>query len=130
MWFLFKGDLTAPYNTLTVGCIQVGIALFSQTAGDRARGNGLKLCQSTFRWTSRKKFFIGRVARHWYRLPRVVMESPSLEVFKRLVDVAPGKVIQLWTWRSCLKSWTLILEVFSNFSDSVIPCASNIDPRS
>ena len=35
----------------------------------------------------RKNFFTGRTIKHWNRLPREVVESPSLEVFKRRVDV-------------------------------------------
>jgi len=36
----------------------------------------------------RKNLFTERVIRHWNRLPRELIESLSLEAFKRYVDVA------------------------------------------
>lgn len=35
-----------------------------------------------------KKFFTEVVVRHWNRLLKAVMESPSLKVFKRHMEVA------------------------------------------
>ena len=55
--------------------------------------SGLRLCQGRFKLEIRKNFFTERVLRHWKRLPRAMVESPSLEVLKKLVAIAFHDVV-------------------------------------
>ena len=47
-----------------------------------------------------KNVLTGRVVRHWTRLPRAVRESPSLEGFKKPVDMALRDMVEQawWCW--------------------------------
>ena len=66
---------------------------------DTTRGNGFKLRQGKFRLDIRRKFFTQRVVMDGDRLPKEVVDAPSLEAFKARLDVALGSLI--WWLVTC-----------------------------
>ena len=74
-------------------CSEVGASFLYQVT-DRTRSNGLMLCQGMFTLDTMKNLFSERVVRHLVRLPMDVVESLSLEVFKKCVDVALRDMVQ------------------------------------
>jgi len=66
---------------------------------DGTRGNGSKLKEGRFRLDIRKKFFTMRVVKHWPRLPREIVDAPSLEMLKARLD---GALSNLVWWKMSL----------------------------
>jgi len=77
-----RGDLRHAYKYLKGGCQDHGAKVFSVVPIDRTRGNGHNLKHRKFHLNMRKNFFPLMVKEYWNRLPREVVESPSLEIFK------------------------------------------------
>ena len=70
-----------------------GHKFFSKACCDRTRSNGFKLRESRSRLDIRKKLFTMRVMKHWHRLPRDVVDAPSLETFKVRLDGALSNIM-------------------------------------
>ncbi|KGL75162.1 hypothetical protein N309_05379, partial [Tinamus guttatus] len=83
-----RGDLISVYKYLKGGSAEDGAGLFSVVAADRTKGNGHKLKHQKFHRNLRKKFLTVRVTEHWNRLPREIVESPSLALFKTRLDAS------------------------------------------
>ena len=75
-WEGWGGTFSLP--TTTWKQVVVSQGLISQLASNRTRGDGLRLRQGRFSLDTRKNIFTERVVKHWSRLPREEIESPSL----------------------------------------------------
>lgn len=93
-----RRDPITLYNSPKEGCSEVGTRLFQALAFSKTtQRNGLKVRQGKFRLNMRNLFFTLRVVRHWNNLPREVVDSPGLEMFKRCLDLSD----LLWFQRNC-----------------------------
>ena len=88
-----REDLIVAFQYLKGAYKQQGERLFTRMDSERTRGNGFKPRQGRFRLDIRRKFFTPRVVTHWNRLPREVVDAPSLEAFKARLDVALGSLV-------------------------------------
>lgn len=78
---------------------------------EKTRGSGYKLQQERFNLNVIKNCFTVRTVSRWNDLPREVVESPSLEVFKMHLN----RVLHNLIWAPFpMKGWTRYFEVPSN----------------
>ena len=88
-----RGDLTAAFQYLKGAYKKDEDKLL---AGPVALQQGIiffKLKEGRFRLDITKKFFAMRVAKHWNRLPREVVDAPSLETFEVRLDGALSNLV-------------------------------------
>jgi len=95
------GDLIVAFQYLKGVYKQEGKWLFVRVDSDKTTGNGLKLRHGRFRLDIRQKFLTQRVVTHWNRLPKEVVDAPSLLAFKARLAVALGSLV----------SWLAILHI-------------------
>ena len=60
---------------------------------DRTSENAFKLRQGRFRLDITRKFCTRNAVKHWNRLPKEILDAPSLEAFKARLDVALGSLV-------------------------------------
>ena len=80
-------------------CVAIPLCLFCSNSVAPPHANTIHVIQLThrregrFRLDIRRKFFTQRLVTHWNRLPKEVVDAPSLEAFKARLDVALGSLV-------------------------------------
>jgi len=75
------------YKYLQGECKEGRAKLFPVVPSNRTRGYGHQLKHRRFSLNIRNHIFTVRVTKHCHRLPRGVVESPSLKIFKSHLDM-------------------------------------------
>ena len=88
-----REDLIVAFQYLKGAYKQEGEWLFTRADSDTTMRNGFKLRQGRFRLDIRRKRFTQKVVTCWNRLPKEVVDAPSLEAFKARLDVALGSLV-------------------------------------
>ena len=88
-----------PFQCVKGDYKQKGNQLFTRVDSESKRENGFKFREERFRFYIRGMFFTEIVVRCWHSLPREVVDTPSLEVFKIRLDGALGNLILYHIWR-------------------------------
>lgn len=71
-----------------------------------AQWNIMKLCQGNFRLDIRKRFLCECVVRHWNRLPRAIVMTPSLPKFKEHL----GNALRHRVWIFSVSVWSQLFD--------------------
>ncbi len=83
-----RGELILAYNILH-GRLDLPQAEFFEAPADRdLRGHNFKLRHRSFRLLRREAAFSVRLPISWNKLPMDIVNSPTLDTFKQLLDLA------------------------------------------
>jgi len=88
-----RGDIIVAYNVLIAGNREYGVRLFSEVHSRRTWGYRHKLEHR--RILDKKKISYCEVVKHWSRLRRGVVESPSMEILKISLNMAVSHLLKL-----------------------------------
>ena len=80
-----RGDMITTFKILK-GKVDLGRSIFQVNTESRIRGHSLKLVINRARTDYRTYFFTNRVCKDWNDLGREVIESSSVEIFKKTYD--------------------------------------------